>query len=248
MNTGFSSLNINYLAVNGEYIFASTSAGVFYSTNNGLSWSAMNSGFPTIALSQASFGMNDSYIYAGTQSFGVWKRLISDKYINVTPASLSIDEFENSTAVFNINANTSWILSSSESWLTGSPNSGSDNGSILLTAQANSITASRIAYVTVSGTDAMPKIVTVTQNGVPTSVGKTENSAIKIYPNPVKNILYYSGVVGNTRISIYDIMGNLIKCNRIADNQIDVSDLKYGIYTIKFETEEGIVIDRFVKQ
>jgi hypothetical protein len=248
MNTGLSTSNINYLAVSGEYIFASTSTGVFYSTNNGNSWITMNSGFPSSALIQGTLALNENYIYAGTQYYGVWKRLISDKYINVDPSSLSIDESENSTAVFNINTNTTWNISNSEPWLTATPNSGLYNGSILLTAQSNTITETRIAYVTVSGTNAMPKIVTVTQSGVPTKVYKTENSTIRFYPNPVKNTLFYSGVGANTRISIYDILGNLIKCNPIAENRIDVSSLKYGIYTIKFETENGIVIGRFVKQ
>ena len=224
---------------------------VVYSSpaNNGNSWTEMNSGLSGYNLNLNTIAPGESCIFAGTQYNGVWKRLLTDKYLNVSSNSLSVEAAGNSTASFNITSNTDWTISSSETWLTPGPDAGSLDGTIILTAQANTITATRTAIVTVSGIDVLSKMITVTQQGVPTAVEEPENAiGIKIFPNPVNNTLLLNGITQETKVSIYDFMGNLILFNQPIGNQIDVSNLKNGIYTIKFENKTGIVIRRFIKQ
>jgi hypothetical protein len=71
-------------------------------------------------------------------------------------------------------------------------------------------------------------------NGGATAVVSNKNSGFKIYPNPVQNVLYVSGVI-NTEIKIYDILGNevLSQIIKSINDRIDVSNLKSGIYLIK---------------
>ncbi len=70
------------LAASGSNIFAGTNErGVYLTTNNGSTWTAVNSGltvYPGCLIT--SLAVNDSYIYAGTQSNenGVWRRSLSE--------------------------------------------------------------------------------------------------------------------------------------------------------------------------
>ncbi len=60
-------------------------------------------------------------------------------------------------------------------------------------------------------------------------------SNLEIYPNPVKNILTINSKEPINNVEIIDITGKLLKTNlRLSDKRnIDVSDLKPGIYFIK---------------
>ncbi len=85
--------------------------------------------------------------------------------LSVSTTSLSVAAAANSTGTFNITSNVSWTVSDNQSWLTVNPASGSNNGTVTVTAQQNTSTASRSATVTISGTGVSSKTVTVTQSG-----------------------------------------------------------------------------------
>jgi hypothetical protein len=77
-NTGIpSSCWITALAINGSCIFAGTDIydGIYYSTNNGNSWTAVNNGLTDGVNSLA---INSGYIFAGTNSNGVWMLPLSE--------------------------------------------------------------------------------------------------------------------------------------------------------------------------
>ena len=68
----------------GTNLFAGTwGAGVFLSTDNGTSWSAVNSGLTNysvmaLAVSPVSGGTGGTNLFAGTYTYGVWRRLLSE--------------------------------------------------------------------------------------------------------------------------------------------------------------------------
>jgi hypothetical protein len=67
--------------VSGSNLFAGTNGGVFLSTNNGTSWTAVNTGLTsTIVLSLA---INGSNLFAGTAGGGVWRRPLSEMVTGV---------------------------------------------------------------------------------------------------------------------------------------------------------------------
>ncbi|RLD54872.1 MAG: hypothetical protein DRJ01_17440, partial [Bacteroidetes bacterium] len=75
------------------------------------------------------------------------------------------------------------------------------------------------------------------------------NTAIKIFPNPVKNYLQVSG---NSKIRFYEIYN--IKGEKLsqstplnAEFTVDVAWLKKGIYFIKLRTDKGVIAKQFVK-
>src|SRR5689334_21695909 len=63
--------HITSFAVSGTDLFAGTGGGVFHSTNNGTSWTQVNTGLTTTdVLSLADSGTN---LYAGTNGGGVFR-------------------------------------------------------------------------------------------------------------------------------------------------------------------------------
>ncbi|MBI2427923.1 MAG: T9SS type A sorting domain-containing protein [Ignavibacteriales bacterium] len=78
VNNGLTNPNIRTLAVKGSNLFAGTSSispppGVFLSTNNGTSWMEFSSGLNPNAHIW-SLILQDSFIFAGTNGNGVWRR------------------------------------------------------------------------------------------------------------------------------------------------------------------------------
>ncbi|MFD1552062.1 hypothetical protein DNU06_00820 [Putridiphycobacter roseus] len=76
-----------------------------------------------------------------------------------------------------------------------------------------------------------------------------ENSAIKLYPNPVQNLLNIELPEEKIKqVAVYSISGQLVKPIFINNNTIDVSALKAGIYILTIKTETAVYTNRFVKQ
>ncbi len=74
-------------------------------------------------------------------------------------------------------------------------------------------------------------------------------SEIKIYPNPTSTILNFKGLNSEElQVTIYDVLGKEVLNTNLSeyDNQLDVSQLESGLYTIKIDkTNETI---KFIKQ
>ena len=75
-----------------------------------------------------------------------------------------------------------------------------------------------------------------------------KNANIKIYPNPVKEMLQIKNNARINRIEILDLLGKVIYQFNNSGNQINVSALPQGIYFVKLETEKETVIQKFVKE
>lgn len=68
IGSGWTSLNVNALLVNGSYIFAGTDLGVYVSTDNGLNWSPRDS----MTQSVLSFAASGMYLFKGIENYGVY--------------------------------------------------------------------------------------------------------------------------------------------------------------------------------
>jgi hypothetical protein len=85
--------------------------------------------------------------------------------LSLSPATVSVAAAANSTGSFSVTSNTSWTVTDDQAWLTVSPTSGSNNGTVTATAQQNTGTSARSATVTVAATGVPSQTVTVTQAG-----------------------------------------------------------------------------------
>ena len=94
--------------------------------------------------------------------------------LSVSPSSLSyIADGESKTVT--VTSNTSWTATSSADWLTLSPTSGSNNGTITAVAAANTSSSQRTATITVSGTGVSAQTISVTQAAAGECVLYNEN-------------------------------------------------------------------------
>ena len=70
-------------------------------------------------------------------------------------------------------------------------------------------------------------------------------TVLSVYPNPAKDCVRIEGLEDNSEVEFYDILGTLVKrVNANADQDINVSDLVTGVYSIRC----GSKVLRFVKE
>lgn len=72
------------------------------------------------------------------------------------------------------------------------------------------------------------------ENLTPIKETLAKNYAIKIYPNPTKNLIFIDGIKDKSNIEIYSIDGSLKKQLQLSfSNYVDVNDLPSGNYILK---------------
>lgn len=71
---------------------------------------------------------------------------------------------------------------------------------------------------------------------------------LSIYPNPATNLLYITSSQLIQEIFIYSLEGKLVFQCTTASSAIDITSLKKGMYIIQVHTDQGIAIQKFVKQ
>jgi hypothetical protein len=78
---------------------------------------------------------------------------------------------------------------------------------------------------------------------------ETDNTGFKIHPNPTTSVLNVSGLTSQTSITISSILGKVVMSGNIQENEeLDVSELKSGIYILKMIRDSHTVSRKFVKQ
>lgn len=74
------------------------------------------------------------------------------------------------------------------------------------------------------------------------------NDAIKMYPNPVQNILSVHSSFPLTGVEVYSLLGERVK--KVTHNfaKIDLRDLNSGIYMIKIYSNQFSVTKKLIKK
>ena len=71
---------------------------------------------------------------------------------------------------------------------------------------------------------------------------------ISIYPNPVKSQIYLNTDENIESVSIINTFGQTVNSNLIDYATVDTSNLSNGIYFLKIDTDNGMVIKKFIKE
>lgn len=74
------------------------------------------------------------------------------------------------------------------------------------------------------------------------------DSAVMVYPNPVKNILNVTKVKDGAKYNIYNAIGQLVMQGTIIGNKIDVSRLINGVFVIDVDSPEASGQVKFIKE
>lgn len=84
-----------------------------------------------------------------------------------------------------------------------------------------------------------------------TNIFREETDPFIIYPNPVKNVLFFQGNLntGHTIINIFNKLGEsvLVKTLGQFDNSLDISMLKPGIYILEFNDSKKRTFQKIIK-
>ncbi|MGI9581825.1 reprolysin-like metallopeptidase [Chryseobacterium sp. RRHN12] len=80
------------------------------------------------------------------------------------------------------------------------------------------------------------------------SEAKNEVKSVKVYPNPVEEVLNVLNVSSNASYEIFNAPGQLISKGAIGDGKIDVSALVKGIYFITINNKDEKNTIKFVKK
>ncbi|WP_338768359.1 T9SS type A sorting domain-containing protein [Bernardetia sp. ABR2-2B] len=81
-----------------------------------------------------------------------------------------------------------------------------------------------------------------------TAINDKQSSRITLYPNPSENTIYFRGTesLSISHIEIIDLLGNrIIKATN--SSNLDISNLKSGMYVVRFVSEKGIFTKTFCK-
>ena len=166
------------------------------------------------------------------------------------PNTLFVDFAQGSETIFSFTSNTDWTVTSDQEWLTVSSNSGTGNGTLIFTASANTTGEARTATVTITFLNSKAPSITLTiiQEAEATGIADLLKKETLVYPNPANNYLYLNSDAPDALISIYDSKGKLILSKQVNAGEINISNLRNGIYTIKMSSKTGIKTQKFVKQ
>lgn len=165
------------------------------------------------------------------------------------PNSLFVDFTEGSETTFSFTSNTDWTVTSDQEWLTISSNSGTGDGLLTFTASENTTGEARTATVTITflNTKAPSITLTIIQDASTTGINDMKKNQNLVYPNPATNSLNLNPEVQDALISIYDSKGKMVANKQVKASEINISNLRNGIYTIKTISKSGVKTQKFVK-
>lgn len=142
------------------------------------------------------------WYYAGSTNYPnpVFVTVVAAPTLSVSPSSISFQQ-TGGNQVVNITSNVSWTATSSASWLSLSPNSGTESESMIVTATANNSGSSRSATITITGSGGVPpKTITVSQSGSGIQPDQYE-------PNNTSATAYNLGTVNSSNAN-YNVNAN----------------------------------------
>lgn len=73
-----------------------------------------------------------------------------------------------------------------------------------------------------------------------------QNERIVLYPNPVKDELFVSGINGTYKLSVLSSEGRLLQTETFTDNKALKLNLSSGLYLVRIETEEKVLIRKIL--
>ena len=73
-------------------------------------------------------------------------------------------------------------------------------------------------------------------------------STVRLYPNPVKDVLYISDTENVSKLEVYDITGRMIKSVATRYNKVDLSELRTGNYFLKIYYPNKTINSKIIKE
>lgn len=210
---------------------------ISYSSDNGTTWDSFSeAGTPQVLI--GSFLQGDSCFYVGTYGKSIYKR----KYLDLTDCNSDVYNIFSST-ISNLGINTTVENLKSNLQISHGATCKVYRNNIEITNQSVVQNGDIVKIVAENGIS--EKLYNINNSVSIKSNGLTQDV---VYPNPATTILYLKMTGSNNdKIEIYNTLGKCVLNGRIAANQIDVSSLSRGFYTLKITKSDEIIITKFLK-
>jgi len=167
--------------------------------------------------------------------------------ISISTQSLAFGASLSLTKPVSITSNANWTISSSEAWLSLSKTSGLGNENLSIAASPNVSSIIRTATVTIKVAGLADKTISVTQDGT-TGITNVAEQRVLVYPNPVRDVLYFDENLANCKISVIESKGTVVLSKQISDGKIDLSGLPTGHYIVRIIDKAGVVTKSIIKE
>jgi hypothetical protein len=245
---------IQYMTTVRNWVIASFRGGVVGTTDGGATWQPAGNQFNLPSYTNVNkVSYVSSRIFATTEKNsaygnGMGELALGDTILVVNGSMVNAPT-NGTESYHSITSNIKWRITSSDSWVTLSVDSGMWSSNVKLTVAANATSAMRMATVTLTGSS-ITRTVTVHQNG---TTGINENlidaGAIKLYPNP-NNGRFFLDIGDYTvqSVSVFDVSGRQISTTSFQNkNIIEVSEnLLPGIYFVHIQSDDGNAVKRVI--
>ncbi len=104
----------------------------------------------------------------------------------------------------------------------------------------------------ISGRITENKDQTMSENELLCGLLSTKNqnlTKIKIAPNPTENKLFFRGIEKQINVAVFDIMGKMVfnQSLNVAENFINVADLASGVYIVRMQYLNDMIVVKIIK-
>lgn len=228
-------------------------------------WALRSGGTPSRNTGPSSANQGSYYIYmeSSTPNYSTKRAILNSPCLNFGSLSSATITFRyhmygsNAMGSLALEASTDdgstwssvWSKSGNQgnSWQTATVNLNTYAGNSNVKLRLNGVTGTTwqgdmaVDNLSISGSS------TVVNN---TLIDTQENlsNTISIYPNPVRGNALFVKSSSDLEYTIVNALGQQVAKGRTQSNEINVSDLKSGLYMIQFNSNSKIITKKFIKQ
>lgn len=241
-STTFSNPLINDLVINVDTLICATDKGLYKSTNNGLSWTLINNNLKDSVIKNVEAQYFSVFCTTNKCVYSSVNNALSFSYMYCASSKIN-DFFAKDSSYFVATQNGCFIKKkNSSSWLNYAwpyyP-----QGSVFALSSIDSLifagAFTGIYYMNDS------KVVSLGINE------ESQKSDFILYPNPANQTIKVKSkdTLQINKLEIYDLVGNLIVSLKYEESvEIDVSNLKQGLYFLRIKADYNDQIIKFVKE